>query len=153
MTNTAPVKPRRILVVEDETIVSMDIQNSLRLLGYEVAGAATSGPEAIGKADQTMPDLVLMDIILKGEMDGVEAARRIRISSMTALPRRVTRKTTTSATSSGLISTERSRSGRASPIKPVSTPPGEITWTRIPSAWTSRASALLMPTNACLEAL
>lgn len=77
MTNTAPAKPRRILVVEDETIVSMDIQNSLRLLGYEVAGAATSGPEAIGKADQTMPDLVLMDIILKGEMDGVEAARAI----------------------------------------------------------------------------
>lgn len=77
MTDTAPGRPKRILVVEDETIVSMDIQNSLRLLGYEVAGAATSGAEAVAKADRTMPDLVLMDIILKGEMDGVEAARAI----------------------------------------------------------------------------
>ena len=77
MTEMAKVVPKRILVVEDETIVSMDLQNSLKYLGYEVVGAAVSGPEAIAKADATRPDLVLMDIMLKGEMDGIQAAETI----------------------------------------------------------------------------
>jgi PAS domain S-box-containing protein len=77
MTDTTKAVPKRILVVEDETIVSMDLQNSLKYLGYEVVGAAVSGPEAISKADKTRPDLVLMDIILKGEMDGIQAAESI----------------------------------------------------------------------------
>jgi len=64
----------RILVVEDETIVALDLQNSLKILGYEVVGTATSGAEAIAKAEQTHPDLVLMDIILKGNMDGIQTA-------------------------------------------------------------------------------
>ncbi len=68
----------RILVVEDETIVALDLQNSLKVLGYEVVGTASSGPEAIAKAENTRPDLVLMDIILKGDMDGVETAEAIR---------------------------------------------------------------------------
>jgi len=71
-------KQVRILVVEDETIVALDLKNSLKMLGYDVVGTACSGEEAIAKADQTRPDLVLMDIILKGKMDGVQAADSIR---------------------------------------------------------------------------
>jgi diguanylate cyclase (GGDEF)-like protein/PAS domain S-box-containing protein len=71
-------KQVRILVVEDETIVALDLKNSLKVLGYDVVGTACTGEEAITKADQTRPDLVLMDIILKGNMDGVQAADSIR---------------------------------------------------------------------------
>jgi diguanylate cyclase (GGDEF)-like protein/PAS domain S-box-containing protein len=68
----------RILVVEDETIVSLDIQRRLKMLGYEVVGAAVSGEDAIHKAGLHRPDLVLMDIMLDGEMDGIAAAEKIR---------------------------------------------------------------------------
>ncbi len=67
-----------ILVVEDESIVSMDIQDRLRRLGYTVAGAASTGRDAIIKAEKLKPALVLMDIQLKGGMDGIEAAEEIR---------------------------------------------------------------------------
>lgn len=67
----------KILVVEDEKIVAKDIQISLEDLGYAVPGIAASGGEAIKKAADTSPDLVLMDINLKGDMDGVEAARQL----------------------------------------------------------------------------
>jgi CheY-like chemotaxis protein len=69
----------RIMVVEDEGIVAMDIRNRLRRLGYEVAGIAPSGEVAIKKAAaETHPDLVLMDIMLKGDMDGIEANTAIQ---------------------------------------------------------------------------
>jgi two-component system cell cycle sensor histidine kinase/response regulator CckA len=68
----------RILVVEDEAIVAMDISVRLRALGYEVVGPASTGADALEFAEATRPDLVLMDIMLRGGMDGVEAARRIR---------------------------------------------------------------------------
>ena len=71
-------KPVRVLVVEDESIVAMDLKNSLKVLGYEVVGTAPTGEEAIAKANQTRPDLILMDIILKGEMDGIQASETIR---------------------------------------------------------------------------
>ncbi len=71
-------KQVRILVVEDETIVALDLKNSLTILGYDVVATAATGEDAIARADETHPDLVLMDIILKGEMDGVEAANTIR---------------------------------------------------------------------------
>jgi PAS domain S-box-containing protein len=67
-----------ILVVEDEAIVAMDISARLRGLGYEVMGPASTGEEALALAARSRPDLVLMDIMLRGGMDGVEAARRIR---------------------------------------------------------------------------
>jgi PAS domain S-box-containing protein len=67
----------KLLVVEDEAIVAKDIQIRLRNLGYEVVAVASSGEEAIQKAAEMHPDLVLMDIILKGEMDGIEAAEEI----------------------------------------------------------------------------
>ena len=54
----------KILVVEDESIVAKDIQNNLKSLGYAVPAAAFSGEEAIQKAGETHPDLVLMDIRL-----------------------------------------------------------------------------------------
>ncbi len=67
----------KILVVEDETIVARDIQQSLTRLGYEVPATATSGEEAIRKTKEIHPDLVIMDIVLKGQMDGVETAQEI----------------------------------------------------------------------------
>ncbi|MBV9386333.1 MAG: response regulator [Chroococcidiopsidaceae cyanobacterium CP_BM_ER_R8_30] len=66
-----------ILVVEDEIIVAKDIQNRLTRLGYTVLGVVDNGEEAIRQAKKFRPDLVLMDIKLKGEMDGIEAAKLI----------------------------------------------------------------------------
>ncbi len=69
---------KRILIVEDEKIISEDIRSSLVSLGYEVADIASSGEEAIKKAVDLRPNLVLMDIILKGQVDGIKAAAHIR---------------------------------------------------------------------------
>jgi PAS domain S-box-containing protein len=66
-----------IMVVEDEEIVAHDLQNRLKRLGYGVPAIASSGEEAVKKAAETRPDLVLMDIVLKGTMDGIEAADMI----------------------------------------------------------------------------
>ena len=68
----------RILVVEDESIVQLDLQTRLRRLGHSVIGVASRGEEAVAKAVDLAPDLVLMDVRLEGAMDGLEAARRIR---------------------------------------------------------------------------
>ena len=67
----------KLVVVEDEIIVAKDIQNRLKRFGYDVPAVAASGEEAIVKVAEIYPDLVLMDIRLKGEMDGIEAARQI----------------------------------------------------------------------------
>ena len=66
-----------VLVVEDESIVSKDIQYSLKKLGYNVVGAAATGEKAIELVDEFEPDLVLMDIMLKGQMSGIDAAGAI----------------------------------------------------------------------------
>ncbi len=68
----------RILIVEDESIVAKDIQNSLTGLGYTVAGIVASGEEAVERVSALKPDLILMDVMLKGAMDGIEAAGRIQ---------------------------------------------------------------------------
>lgn len=68
----------RIVVVEDEQIVSKDIQVRLKKFGYEIAGAAASGEDAIELVGDTRPDLVMMDVMLKGHMLGTEAADIIR---------------------------------------------------------------------------
>jgi PAS domain S-box-containing protein len=65
---------KRVLVVEDEHIVAVDIQDRLLALGYDVAGHEVSGKGAIRVASEQQLDLILMDIMLKGNMDGVEAA-------------------------------------------------------------------------------
>lgn len=67
-----------IMVVEDEGVVSIDIRNMLKKAGYNIAAVAFQGEEAVTKAEQSSPDLILMDIGLKGEIDGIEAAKRIR---------------------------------------------------------------------------
>ncbi|MBI3950019.1 MAG: sigma 54-interacting transcriptional regulator [Acidobacteria bacterium] len=67
-----------VLVVEDETSLADLVEHKLKSLGYSVAAKAPSGEEAIRKVAETSPDLVLMDIVLEGEMDGVEAAELIR---------------------------------------------------------------------------
>lgn len=69
--------PTKILVVEDEGIVALDLQHSLMTLNYDVPYMADTGEEAIQAAQDYQPDLILMDIRLKGEMDGIEAARII----------------------------------------------------------------------------
>ena len=86
MTQTGFLTPRsaetscqpRILVVEDEGLIAMDIEMQLRALGYLPVGHATRGLQAIEMADVLRPDLVLMDIQLAGEMDGIAAAQAIR---------------------------------------------------------------------------
>jgi PAS domain S-box-containing protein len=72
------VKTANILIVEDEFIVARDIQDRLRILGYSVAGLASNGSAAIDLAGSHRPDLVLMDIRLQGDMDGIAAADEIR---------------------------------------------------------------------------
>lgn len=72
--NTAP----RIAVVDDELIVAKDLESTLRSFGYEVPGTAPTGQEAITLAATHKPDLMLMDIRLRGELDGIEAARHIQ---------------------------------------------------------------------------
>jgi PAS domain S-box-containing protein len=68
----------RIMVVEDEGIIAEDIQESLLEMGYNVTSVISSGEEALQRVEQERPDLVLMDVVLQGDLDGIEAARRIR---------------------------------------------------------------------------
>lgn len=67
----------QIIIVEDERIVASDLKRRLDQLGYEVKAIVSSGEEAITKAEKCKPDLVLMDIVLKGSMDGITAANKI----------------------------------------------------------------------------
>jgi diguanylate cyclase (GGDEF)-like protein/PAS domain S-box-containing protein len=72
------VVPAKILIVEDESVVALDLTRSLEKMGYSVIGQADRGQDAIRLAEEKQPDLVLMDIRLKGGMDGIEAANQIR---------------------------------------------------------------------------
>jgi len=69
---------RNILVVEDESIIAMHIASSLKQLGYNVLAIIPTGEDAVKKAEELRPDLILMDIILKGEIDGIEATDQIQ---------------------------------------------------------------------------
>jgi CheY-like chemotaxis protein len=71
----------RILLVEDEMIVALDLQQRLEALQYQVVGPAVTGSEAVRLQQALAPDLILMDIKLRGPMDGVQAATRIRAGS------------------------------------------------------------------------
>ncbi len=73
------MKKTKILVVEDELLVAEDLKYRLSSLGYQVVGVASSGKAAIAKAVELKPDLILMDIKLQGEMDGIEAAGKIKL--------------------------------------------------------------------------
>jgi two-component system, response regulator PdtaR len=74
----------RILIVEDEGIVAWDLQTRLESFHYEVAGVASSGEQALALAAERKPDLVLMDIKLAGQLDGIEVAKRL--SSIRRMP-------------------------------------------------------------------
>lgn len=67
-----------IFIVEDESIVAKDIQHSLTKLGYNVVGIANNGNDAIEKIMELTPDLVLMDIMIKGPMTGIEVTEKIK---------------------------------------------------------------------------
>ncbi len=66
-----------IAIVEDEGIVAMDIRKSLQSFGYNVVFVSDSGEKALNKLNEHKADLVLMDVVLKGRMDGIEAAKII----------------------------------------------------------------------------
>lgn len=69
---------KRILIVEDEAIVALEIQDRLMTMGYQVCGIAPSGEKAIALAGASVPALILMDIKLKGKLNGIETAKIIK---------------------------------------------------------------------------
>jgi PAS domain S-box-containing protein len=68
----------KIMIVEDEIVVAMELEEKLRAMGYEVAAIVSSGEDAVSDIEVSRPDLVLMDIRLQGEIDGIQAAEQIR---------------------------------------------------------------------------
>jgi PAS domain S-box-containing protein len=68
----------KILIVEDESIVALELQSRLTDLGYSVCGIVVSGPEAINLISEKKPEIILMDINIKGPFDGVETAEKIK---------------------------------------------------------------------------
>jgi CheY-like chemotaxis protein len=75
---TAMNNSPRVLIVEDEHLVARDLERRLRRLGYTIVAFVTTGTEAVHHALEHRPDLVLTDIRLRGEMDGIEAIQSIR---------------------------------------------------------------------------
>ena len=76
---------RSILVVEDEKISSMLLEHLLSMLNYRITGTASTGEEAIRQASSSRPDLIIMDVGLKGAMNGIEAAQIIRQQQQTPI--------------------------------------------------------------------
>ena len=99
----------QIMIVEDEALVALGIQHELIGLGYGVPAVVASGDEAVRKAGEMRLDLVLMDIRLRGEMDGIEAAGQIYarfgipVVYLSALPESAARLPTGSAHSFGYV--------------------------------------------------
>jgi PAS domain S-box-containing protein len=77
---TEPVVSKSIMIVEDEALVALDLRNRLQRAGYRVPAMATTAEQAISSAQTFRPDLILMDIRLKGDLSGIEAAKSIRAS-------------------------------------------------------------------------
>ena len=72
---------KKILIVEDESIVAMDIRQSIEKLGYEVFGVASSGKKALELlAKKAKPDLILMDIMIKGDQSGIEVSEHVKVN-------------------------------------------------------------------------
>ena len=68
----------KILIVENERIVANDLKQQLEDLGYEVIGISGTGEDALKKTREKSPDLILMDIIITGDVDGIETAKQIK---------------------------------------------------------------------------
>jgi CheY-like chemotaxis protein len=67
----------RVMIVEDEVIITKNLEENLAEMGFEIAGVFMSGEEALKQFQKFKPDVVLMDILLKGNIDGFEAAEKI----------------------------------------------------------------------------
>src|SRR5579884_4303348 len=74
---TAQTKKQRVLLCEDEYIIIMQIRRTLQRAGYEVVGETGEGEKAVELAKRLRPDLILMDITLRGSLSGIEATRKI----------------------------------------------------------------------------
>jgi CheY-like chemotaxis protein len=70
---------KKILIVEDQTLSALDIQECLEAADYEVVAISSTGRDALAQVESKHPNLILMDIQLKGEMDGTETAKAIRL--------------------------------------------------------------------------
>ena len=73
--------PIRILIVEDEMLTALALEMELKHAGYVVCNNVVSGEEAVASAARDHPDVILMDIRLVGELDGIEAAQRIQAAA------------------------------------------------------------------------
>tara|TARA_R110002126_G_scaffold42758_3_gene123063 strand:- start:11613 stop:11978 length:366 start_codon:yes stop_codon:yes gene_type:complete len=71
---------KKVLIVEDDMIISLVVENMVKELGHTVVGKAVSGEEAVKLAREQKPDILLMDIRLKGEMDGIDTVAKIEES-------------------------------------------------------------------------
>ena len=78
LTDSVKTVRSKILIVEDEIIIALDLKIRLENLGYHILGIALNGEDAIKKIREKNPDLVLMDIQLNGDMDGIKVAQQIR---------------------------------------------------------------------------
>ncbi len=72
------MKGKKILIIEDESIIAMGMQSSLEAKGYSIVGPAQNGKDAIDLASKNRPDLILADVLLRGEIDGIEAVKAIQ---------------------------------------------------------------------------
>ena len=76
--NTKIVKNQKVLIVEDELIIAKSLARQLKQIGYEVVGIAANGEKALEIVEASSPDLIFMDVVIAGEMDGIETAKRIQ---------------------------------------------------------------------------
>lgn len=72
------MKDKSVLIVEDDMIISLVVENMVKKLGFKVVGKTISGEEAVTLATDLKPELVLMDVRLKGELDGIDAVEMIK---------------------------------------------------------------------------
>ena len=78
MSSDRSLPSAQIILVEDETIIAYELRVRLSMLGHRVLGVFRKGEDACEAARATMPDLMLIDIILAGKIDGIETAKRVR---------------------------------------------------------------------------
>ena len=72
------IQKTRVMVVEDEVLIGLMLVRKLRAYGYDVDDVVTTGEESVERAGRTRPSVVLMDVTLAGQMNGIEAARKIK---------------------------------------------------------------------------
>lgn len=71
-------KEKRIFIIEDDRLTALDLRNTLRRIGYQVLDPVASGSEAVAKVNEQKPDLIITDISLEGDLDGIETVHRIQ---------------------------------------------------------------------------